>query len=78
MSVAIPKQLKKKVEQHRKKLGMSEHEYLARALTRFVEWDGTAEFYQQSGFDPSLAEELAMWDRASQYDFAAFAKTHKL
>ena len=78
MIVTIPKHLQKQVDEHRKQLGLTPRDYVSRALTRFIKSDGTAEFYRQSGFDKDLAEELALWDRASLHDFNEFTKKHRL
>ena len=78
MNVVIPKTLQKQVRERARKHGVSERDYVAQALTRFIESDDTANFYQKSGFDADLAEELALWNRASQEDFEKFAQKHKL
>lgn len=77
MAVTIPKELQKQVERHCKRLGVSEREYVERALSHFVA-AGDSAGLRESGFDADLADELAAWDRASCEDFGAFAKRCKL
>lgn len=77
VSIAIPQRLSKQVDAHRRQLGISTRDYVTRALARFMQTT-SADFYRENGFDVSLSEEMAEWDRISSDDFAAFAAKHKL
>ena len=76
-SIVIPRNILKRVDDHRKHLGISKRDYVMRAVDRFMR-TSSADFYTENGFDADFAEELAEWERVSLEDFARFSNEHNL
>jgi metal-responsive CopG/Arc/MetJ family transcriptional regulator len=61
MNVTIPKTLQKQVQKRAKKSGLSEAEYVRRALKETI------------AAEDDLAEEMELWELSSLQDFNRFA-----